>query len=194
VYVSFGTTECGSVCRGVVDFDAIEPATPLPVGWPVPGIELRIVDVLENGAHTTSVRASLVRELPDFMVPSVLIAVAALPLTPHGKVDRQELERCPRTETVQEASTLAGGEIQQEVVGICAEVLEVERAGLADNFFDLGGHSLHATAVVSRIRARFGVEVPLRTIFEAATLGDFARNVEDCLSAPPARSDAPTKR
>jgi hypothetical protein len=128
--------------------------------------------------------------LPDFMVPPVLIPILEMPLTPNGKVNRQELDTQPRRESSQAEPSAAGDVVEREILDICGEVLEIRRGEAFDNFFDLGGHSLHATAIVARIRARFGLVVPFRTIFEAATLGDFAKTVGGLLSAPPERPKA----
>ncbi|MER7751514.1 amino acid adenylation domain-containing protein [Kitasatospora sp. NPDC097643] len=143
----------------------------------------RLVGHLTGGVDPAEVRAELARMLPDYMVPAALVPLAALPLTPNGKVDRKALpapdfaalrgeRRAPRTE--REAALCA----------VFAEVLEVDEVGIDDDFFALGGHSLLAGRVISRLRARLGVEVAIRTLFDAPTPLTLARALD---GAAPAR-------
>ncbi len=134
-------------------------------------------------------RAWLGERLPEHMVPGALVVLETLPLTPSGKVDRRAL---PAPEAVvPDGGYRAPRTAVEEVLGgIWATVLGVERVGVEDGFFDLGGHSLLATQVVSRARQAFGVEVPLRMLFEAPTLGALAGRIDELLStgtplAPP---------
>ncbi|HEX7239391.1 MAG TPA: non-ribosomal peptide synthase/polyketide synthase, partial [Longimicrobiaceae bacterium] len=134
-------------------------------------------------------RAWLGERLPEHMVPGALVVLETLPLTPSGKVDRRAL---PAPEAmVSDGGYQAPRTAVEEVLGgIWATVLGVERVGVEDGFFDLGGHSLLATQVVSRARQAFGVEVPLRMLFEAPTLGALAGRIGELLStgtplAPP---------
>ncbi|HYH79360.1 MAG TPA: amino acid adenylation domain-containing protein, partial [Longimicrobium sp.] len=123
-----------------------------------------------------ALRAHLSARLPDYMVPGALIALDALPLTPSGKVDRRAL---PEPDLAAEGAYVAPRTAAEEVLAeIWGEVLGVERVGVADGFFELGGHSLIATRVVSRTRQAFGVELPLRAVFEAQTVRALAARVE----------------
>jgi acyl carrier protein len=111
------------------------------------------------------------------MVPAAFVTLESLPLTPNGKVDRARLPTPPdrSSEMTYSAPRTA---IEQLLAEIWAKLLRVERVGVHDNFFDLGGHSLLATSVMSRVRARAGVELPLRTLFDVPVLADFARRVD----------------
>ncbi|HYX26174.1 MAG TPA: phosphopantetheine-binding protein, partial [Thermoanaerobaculia bacterium] len=115
------------------------------------------------------------QSLPEHMVPGAWVELAALPLTPNGKVDRKALP-APAMEA---RSAVAPRTPTEEVLaGIWARVLGLERVGAEDSFFHLGGHSLLATQVVSRVREVFGVELPLRQVFETPTLSGLAQAID----------------
>ena len=135
-------------------------------------------------------RRHLVRELPEHMVPSLFVVLEALPLLPGGKVDRRALPSAALSALSEEGfapSPLLADpprgepprtETQELLAGIWSAVLGREDIGVGDGFFELGGHSLTATQVVSRVSACFGVELPLRLLFEKATLGELAEAIE----------------
>jgi amino acid adenylation domain-containing protein len=129
----------------------------------------------------SDLRDFLRQRLPEFMVPSAWVSLPALPLTANSKVDRKVLALLqpdrPRS-TGGVPRTLA----EQRIAGIFsellgAEVLGVEQVGLEADFFDLGGHSLLATRLVSRVRAVFGVELPLQAVFETPTVEGLAARI-----------------
>ncbi|MEG4281924.1 amino acid adenylation domain-containing protein [Microcoleus sp. A006_D1] len=124
-------------------------------------------------------QAYLAEKLPDYMIPSAFVVLESLPVTANGKVDRLAL---PAPEPIK--LELAGGYIapqtavEQVLVKIWGEVLGIKRVSIRDNFFELGGHSLLATQLVSRVRDAFGVELPLRRVFEAPTIAELSKIVE----------------
>ncbi|MEG4024268.1 amino acid adenylation domain-containing protein [Microcoleus sp. S13C4] len=124
-------------------------------------------------------QAYLAEKLPEYMVPSAFVVLESLPVTANGKVDRLAL---PVPEPIK--LEWAGGyvapqtSIEEVLVKIWAEVLGIKRVGIRDNFFELGGHSLLATQLVSRVRDAFGVELPLRRVFEAPTIAELSKIVE----------------
>ncbi|MBG0815920.1 non-ribosomal peptide synthetase [Planomonospora sp. ID82291] len=125
-------------------------------------------------------RERLTRELPGYMVPGVLTVVDALPLTPNGKVDRSAL---PEPPAAVRAHVAPRGDAEELVAEVFAEVLGVTGIGAFDDFFALGGHSLSAARVVSRIRALAEVDVPIRTLFARSTVAGLAAEVEELLVA-----------
>ena len=138
-------------------------------------------------------RAHLSAVLPDYMVPAAYVRMERLPLTPNGKLDRKAL---PAPE--QEAYAVRGyeapvGEIETKLAEVWAEVLNLEKVGRHDNFFDLGGHSLLAVRVVSRLQRVLSVEVAIRDLFAHAELADLARHLQGAAHAELSRI-MPAKR
>ncbi|HEV3049304.1 MAG TPA: amino acid adenylation domain-containing protein, partial [Longimicrobium sp.] len=138
----------------------------------------RLVAYVAGDAEAEALRAHVRQSLPEYMVPAAFVLMDALPLTPNGKLDRKALpapDLAPAEDRYVEPRTPT----EEVLAGIWAEVLRLERVGANDNFFDVGGHSLLATRVVSRIREVFGVEVPLRALFEGPTVAELAGRVEE---------------
>jgi Phosphopantetheine attachment site. len=107
--------------------------------------------------------------LPAYMVPSAIVCLDKLPLTPNGKIDRRALP-APDMTGLKEDYVAPRNTDEQRVAAIWSEVLEVERIGANDNFFNLGGHSLLAVQVISKIRDAFSVELPIQALFDAPTV------------------------
>jgi amino acid adenylation domain-containing protein len=139
-----------------------------------------VVGMAGDGLTADILRQGLRERLPDSMMPAAYVMLAALPLTPNGKVDRKALP-APERQSTEESYLAPRTPVEEVLAGIWAELLGLERVGAGGNFFDLGGHSLLATRVASRLRGAFGVEMPLRDLFEAPTLADLATRVEAAL-------------
>lgn len=138
--------------------------------------------VAKDGAavRAEELRVHLRGSLPEYMMPSVFVALDRLPLMPNGKVDRKALpEPVGGNSTEDETALLTP--VQELMSGIWARMLRLNAVGARGNFFDLGGHSLLATQLISRVREVFGVEMPLASLFEAPVLADFATKVEAAL-------------
>jgi len=118
-----------------------------------------------------------VRErLPDYMVPSAVVALPAVPLTANGKLDRARL---PRPEATSARYRAPESSREVALCGLFAEILGADCVGIDDDFFALGGHSLLATRLAARVRSDMGVEIPIRTIFAAPTVAELARRWND---------------
>ncbi|AKJ04229.1 non-ribosomal peptide synthase protein (TIGR01720 family)/amino acid adenylation domain-containing protein [Archangium gephyra] len=150
----------------------VVPTSPRPPG------EGRGEGATVPGLDLSELRARLRQRLPEPMIPAAIVELPAFPLTPSGKVDRKALPlpgalqgtvgfTAPRTDT------------ERKLAELWSRTLGVERVGVTDSFFELGGHSLLATQLVSRVRVTFGVELPLRAVFESPTLEALARRVEE---------------
>ncbi|CAM2005626.1 non-ribosomal peptide synthetase [Acanthopleuribacter pedis] len=131
-----------------------------------------------TGMNPFRVRAALSRLLPRYMVPALLVCLDSLPTTTTGKVDRQALlGRIPDREAQVGQRRLPEGPTAQTIATIWESVLGVPHIGLDDNFFDLGGSSLPAVRVVTRLQAEWGVDLSIRTLFEAPQLEAFVFTV-----------------
>jgi len=132
--------------------------------------------------------AHLRRTLPDYMVPAQLIVLDALPRNANSKVDRARLPAPVRVERAYEAPR--DGD-ETALAAIWCDVLNLERVGRGDHFFDLGGHSLAAVRVATRVAERLGRDVPVRALFEAPVLAQYALQVADAPRAAHAGAAAP---
>jgi amino acid adenylation domain-containing protein len=122
-------------------------------------------------------------KLPRYMVPAAFVLLDGLPLMPNGKVDRKALPEASQLWLgLAESYTAPRNPIEEILAEIWAQVLNVEKIGIHDNFFDLGGHSLLATQVISQVRDSFQIELPLRLLFEAPTVAGLATTVVGYLS------------
>ncbi|MDF5759155.1 amino acid adenylation domain-containing protein, partial [Spongiactinospora sp. TRM90649] len=126
-------------------------------------------------------RAEAARVLPDYMVPAAIVALAALPVTPNGKLDRAALP-VPRQDGTGRGPRTPREEL---LCGLFAEVLGLPEVGADVSFFDLGGHSLQVGRLVNRIRAVLNVEVGIRAVFDAPTVARLAERLDEARPARP---------
>jgi amino acid adenylation domain-containing protein len=136
-----------------------------------------VVPAPASGLAAEELRSFLHERLPDYMVPA-LVLLRELSLTRSGKVDRRALPAPGPADGTDEGFLPPRGALEEMVATIWAEILRRDRIGARDNFFSLGGHSLLATQVVSRLRDAFGLEIPLRTVFEEPTVAGLAAAIE----------------
>ena len=151
------------------------------VAYVVPRTEVQSIHQ-ERAQLISRLRVHLQEKLPEYMIPTSFVLLDAVPLTPNDKVDRRALPAPDEARPEQAGDFVAPSTpIEELLARLWAEVLRVESVGVHDDFFTLGGHSLLATLLVSRVRESFGVELPVRSLFETPTVRDLAGYVEAAL-------------
>ncbi|WP_308117530.1 non-ribosomal peptide synthetase [Streptomyces anatolicus] len=149
-----------------------------------------VVPAAASAFDGPAVRDHVAAELPEYMVPAVVVELAEIPLTGPGKIDHRAL---PEPEFPGAADGRAPRDDREETLSaLFGEVLGLPAVGIDHSFFDLGGHSLLATRLVNRVRTAFGVELPVRAVFEAPTVAALAERLEGAETARPALR--PTER
>jgi amino acid adenylation domain-containing protein len=172
----------------------IEPNEIVTVLNHYPGIQASVVVAADsNGdkrlvSYLVSSDSQLVRNdiqdylrtyLPDYMVPAVYVRLNAFPLNNSGKIDRSLLPPPTALNTIGDQVYVAPRTaVEKQMVSILAELLGMERVGVNDNFFFLGGHSLLGTQLIARARDSFGIELPLRTVFDWPTAAELSVEIE----------------
>jgi amino acid adenylation domain-containing protein len=173
---------CAGVAQAVVVLREDQPGDQRLVGYVVPADLVTAADTeatMEANIsappelHPESLRQQLAGALPSHMVPSVIMAVAVLPLSVNGKLDRKALPAPDFTQITGGRAARTPAEVT--LCELFTEVLGVPGVGIDDNFFDLGGHSLLAIRFVALVRTAFGVEMPVRVLFEALTVGGLSK-------------------
>ncbi|MBV8235528.1 MAG: amino acid adenylation domain-containing protein [Acidimicrobiia bacterium] len=133
-----------------------------------------VAEAGEQPPGTAALREFLRRKLPDYMIPAAFVPLDAIPLTAHGKVDRRALPTPDRAGAQDESYVAPRTAVEEVLAGIWSEVLNVERVGVHDNFYDLGGHSLLATQLLTQVRQAFRMELSIAQLFEAQTVAELA--------------------
>src|SRR5919202_2851587 len=147
----------------------------------VPGHKYLVAYIVPNHESAlafSDLRSFLSEKLPNYMIPGAFVILDALPLTSNGKVDRRALPAPEFQSELQRSLVATRTPIEEMLASIWADVLLIELVGVHHNLFELGGHSLLAIQVISRVRDTFAVELPLRSLFEAPTIAEFASLVE----------------
>ncbi len=137
-----------------------------------------IVPQSEKTITINEIRQFLKAQLPGYMIPNAFVILDALPLTANGKIDSRALPPPESSSEPSDKYVAPRTPIEDILVTVWSEVLKVEKVGINDNFFELGGHSLLATKLVAQIRDRLKVELPLRQLFNSATLAELAQGIE----------------
>ncbi|WP_420793782.1 amino acid adenylation domain-containing protein [Pseudomonas fontis] len=185
--------ELGEIEARLMEQDAVREAVVLALpgasGQQLVGYVVATEANADESELREGIKTRLKDTLPDYMVPAQWVFLAEFPLSPNGKLERKLLPK-PDASQQQAVYVAPQSALEQQIAAIWQDVLKVERVGLADNFFELGGHSLLATQMTSRIRQALDVAVPLKEVFEVATLGEFVQS----LATRPARQRPPMTR
>ena len=134
--------------------------------------------VMQEPVEAGELRAHLAATLPAYMVPTFFMPLAEMPLTSNGKLDRKALPKPDASLGLARAYEAPATELEKRIVGIWQALLGVDEVGVTDNFFEIGGHSLRAMVLVSRMEREFGVAVPLRELFRWPTVRTLAEWIE----------------
>ena len=139
----------------------------------------------DNKLEIKMIRDSLSKVLPDYMVPSFIVQIDSIPMTSNRKVDMRAL---PRPEEIaQEGAefTAPRTATEERMAAIWQEVLGIEKIGITDNFFNLGGDSLKAILILSKIEKNFGIEIELKELFRRQKLSEISSFIDEMSSQPP---------
>ena len=151
--------------------DVVVAATETAAGHP-----RELVAYVTGEPEEAALRAQLQQCLPDYMVPTHIVALLRLPLTPNGKVDRRALPppRGPGT-----LGVAPSNDTERALAAVWQEVLDLPKVGVTDNFFDLGGHSLRILKLVTSIQKKLGQQLPIAAVFKAPTVRQLAALLMD---------------
>ena len=182
--------EPGEIENRLESLPDVTRALVLPVAMSAASRQL--VAYLQTGhtdGLTESARAHLAKDLPDYMIPSTFIGMARLPIKPNGKIDLAALPH-PDSGTGTKAFVAPATETETAIAAIWSELLGRTKIGVHDHFFELGAHSLLMARVVSHLREKLAVEVPIKALFEAPTVAALAEYIDVLRwSAPPEPDD-----
>ncbi|WP_442757464.1 phosphopantetheine-binding protein, partial [Pseudomonas sp. PM2] len=140
-----------------------------PTGKQLVAYVVPVESVGDEAVWRDALRRALKTRLPDYMVPAYFVFLAQMPLTPNGKLDRRSLPE-PDASQLQQHYVAPQTELEQQIAAIWADILHLPQVGLNDNFFEIGGHSLLAIQITSRVQAELGLEVPLVEVFQTDSL------------------------
>ena len=161
--------ELGEIQTALAGLDGVEQAAVI-AREDRPG-DKRLVGYVTGTADAAAARSVLAERLPAYMVPAAVVVLDALPITPNGKLDRRAL---PEPDYTAGGYRAPGNAVEEILAGIYVEVLGLERVGVDDSFFDLGGDSLSAMRVIAAVNTSLDAGLPVRTLFEAPTIAQLA--------------------
>lgn len=170
--------EIGEVETALIRQEGVKDAVVIPLKQANGEYELAAYLIAHEGADIRHLRESLSHSLPVYMIPSFLISLQEFPLNSNGKLDKKALPR-PEDAAVSNNNYVPfRNEIDRQVAAIWEMILERQQIGIRDNFFDLGGHSLKATRVISKIHEVFGVQIDLKNLFIDPTVEHLSNYIE----------------
>jgi len=143
------------------------------------GLLAYIVPAAQSAVRLTSLRGALREKLPEYMIPESIVILSAMPLTTNGKIDRGALPDPDRSRPpLDNPFTLPATPVEETLAKIWSEALNITAVGVHDDFFDLGGHSLPAMRIISKVKDTLGVELSMRNLLDAATVAGLAEIIE----------------
>jgi amino acid adenylation domain-containing protein len=168
---------------GVLDTHPVVQASAVIEGQDGTGNQRLVAYIVVNHAQArptaTELRDLLLSRLPDYMIPAIFVVLTDLPLTPNGKLDREALPPPDASNTLVHENYLSPRTVLEEKLSaLVADLLFVPRVGVNDHLFLIGGHSLFGAQLIARIRDKFGVALPLRSVFESPTPALLAQAIE----------------
>src|SRR5262249_6834764 len=150
-----------------------------------------VVAARTPGPETGELRRFLADRLPDYLVPSEIMALPALPLTPNGKVDRRALPAPGEPAASAPEFALPRTPLERQVAALWCDLLGLSRVGIHDNFLRVGGNSLLAIRLCNGLRRSLGIELPLRTLLRAGTVARLAEAIAASLGEAGEAMDEP---
>lgn len=169
--------ELGEVRAALAALEGVEQAV-VTVREDRPGDRRLVGYVIESATGSVDLpgaRSALAKRLPPYMVPAAVVAVKTLPLTVNGKLDQRALPAPEYTAGGYRAPT---GPVQETLAGIYAEVLGLDRVGVDDSFFDLGGDSLSAMRLIAKVNTTFDADLPVPVLFDAPSISSLASQLD----------------
>ena len=141
--------------------------------------ELVAYYVAKSDIEKSALKAFLEDKLPSFMIPSYYVILDAIPLTPNGKIDKKALPKITSSDLIQKAYVAPRNEVERQLVEIWKEVLGIEKIGITDNFFDLGGHSLLVGQIINRVYKRLNKSVSFKSFFKNPTIKESSKELSN---------------
>lgn len=142
------------------------------------GLYIAATAVSDTELDSGTLKAALSQRIPHYMIPSVIIQVAEMPLTVNGKIDRQRLEEMCRTEEAAAEITAAQTETEKTVEGFWKEVLALDAVGVNQDFYELDGDSIKLFTIVAKLEMTYGISIPREQVFSLMTIAEMAELVE----------------
>ena len=174
--------EAGEIESALLGIDGIERAVVILREEPGRG-KMLVAYLVGAVPDAGELRVRMAESLPDYMIPAAFVTLDALPLSINGKLDRAAL---PKPEWQDRAAYVAPRTPTEETLAtLWAEIFEVEKVGIHDNLFDLGGDSIQAARMISTLQARFNLEIPLGAVFTKPTIAGLAEEIEKAADHDP---------
>ncbi|WP_051237157.1 non-ribosomal peptide synthetase [Paenibacillus pinihumi] len=182
--------EIGEIVACLAENDAVREAVVLAKPDGDSGVDLWAYIAVEDRVGQEAIRHHLLERLPEYMVPSHLVLLDRLPVTPNGKTDRRALLEDEKW-AVNNAHEDPAGELEIRLAELWQQVLLSERIGRHDSFFSLGGHSLKAIMLLSKVQKEFGITVPLQVLFDTPTIQGLAAFMSASVKTGEDQAEAP---